>query len=154
MDTDTRIVIDTSVVLDIMLATRSRHSDAKEIGKYIINSGLKVRMPMRGMFEIMCATVNVKIDAISKDQELKGTDAVTEEKPLSFDPVPIDMQFLNDYFDPSIPYIKASDLIFISLAKREGAALITEDDKMYNVAKESNVNVYRIKESMDSFARS
>jgi hypothetical protein len=92
------------------------------------------------------------MDAISKGQDVKGTNAVTEEKPLSFDLVPIDMTFLNDYHDPSIPYIKASDLIFISLAKRDGVVLITEDDKMYSVAKAANVNVYRIKEFLDSFA--
>jgi predicted nucleic acid-binding protein len=150
MDSITKIVIDTSVILDIMLETRPRHPDAKELCKYIVNAGLKVRMPMHGMFEIMCATVNVKMDAISKGQEVKGTDAVTEEKPLSFDLVPIDTKFLSDYHDPSIPYIKASGLIFISLAKHDSAVLITEDAKMYSVAKAANVNVYRIKEFMDS----
>lgn len=109
---------------------------------------------MHGMFEIMCATVNVKMEALSKGQQMKGTDSVTEDNPLCIDPVPIDLHFLNDYFDPSIPYIKASDLIFISLAKRENTILITEDDKMYNVAKAANVNVYRIKEFVDTFTGS
>jgi predicted nucleic acid-binding protein len=143
---DKPLVIDTGVLVDIFLETRPRHTEAKKIGKYVAENRIRVKLPMHRMFELTCAIRN---EGMSSPIKIQRT--ITEDAPLHFEAINIDEGFFSKYFDPDIPYLKAGDLIFVSLAKGDGANLITEDNNQYKVAKAAGVKVYRIKEFIDEF---
>lgn len=108
---------------------------------------------MHCFFEIRSAVIFEKMQALEKKQELKGNESITETSPLDIDFMPIDWDFVNRYDDPSTPYLKASDLIFVAMAKGDNVILISEDNKQYKVAKSAGVKIYRIQEFLDSFLR-
>lgn len=76
----------------------------------------------------------------------KGWDEITEDNPFTILPVPIDQRFYEHYRDPTLPYIKAGDFIFLAMAKRDRCPLISEDGKLRNRAREAGVSVFSIDE--------
>lgn len=145
------IIIDTSVLTDIVLTTGPRHSDAKELGKYLNENQVIIRVPMHALFEVSSALKNEKM--LSSPQKLQFWNELSEESPLRVKPVPIDEAFFKKYHSPDLPYMRAGDLIFVAMAKVDGAILITEDDAQYKKAKDFDVNAYRIRQFLDEFAR-
>lgn len=75
---------------------------------------------------------------------------ITEKRPLLVNMVPIDDSFLQKYMDTSVPYLKAGDLLFVLIAKKEGLKLITEDVAQYEVARAANVEVYKIQDYLNT----
>ena len=63
----------------------------------------------------------------------------TKQFPLGVEIIPIDMDFVHNYMDHNLPYMKAGDLIFVAIAKKEKLALLTEDKKQYDRATQGNV---------------
>ncbi|MBI4449178.1 hypothetical protein HY641_04085 [Candidatus Woesearchaeota archaeon] len=133
------------------LASRDRHPDAKRLCDFIQQQRIRPKVPIYALFEITAAARQEKIRAVSQKKSLKGNQALTEGSPLVIDYVPMDMGFFNKYFDPSIPYLKAGDLVFVAMARGDDAILVTEDNNQYKAAKASGVKVYRIKEFIDTF---
>lgn len=140
------IVIDTSVIIDIFLSSRPRHSEAIKIGLFLTKSQIRIKLPMHAMFEISCAFRNIKMTGPFEESK-----KITETNPILLDTIAIDDAFFSKYFDTTIPYIKAGDFIFIALAKGDNAILITEDNKQFDAAKEAGINVYRIESFIDKF---
>lgn len=139
---ETELVIDTSVILDIVLRTRPRHKFAKLIGAYLIDNGIKVKVPMHAMFEIRSAMMNVKMLAKEKGEAIQFNEDIGEDTPLKIEPVSIDSAFFQKYFDAQIPHLEAGDQIFVALAKVDGLVLLTEDLSQYKAAKAAGVKVY------------
>ena len=140
----TSLVMDTGVIVDIFLETRPRHAEAKRLGSFLIERNISAKLPMHGFFELTCALKNEGMTSPIRVQR-----SITEEAPLQIQPISIDQAFFNKYFDPTIPYLKAGDLIFVTLAKGDNSILITEDNNQYKVAKLAGVEVYRVKEFLD-----
>lgn len=145
------IIIDTSVLVDIFVTTRSRHSDAKELGKYLIDNQLTIRIPWHAVFEFASALESEKI--VSSRQRLELWPELDEATPLVFDPVPIDGDFVMKYYSRDLPYMKAGDSIFVAMARVDGAILITEDSEQYKKAQAVGVDTYRIGEFLDKFLK-
>lgn len=136
------VMADTSVMVDIVLTSRPRHADGDKLRAYLKANNLRLRFPMHGMFELGAALHNEKIGA--KGAKLPFNQNMPEASPLEADPIAVDQAFFAKYFDPGLPYLKGGDLIFVAMAKKDGAVLITEDTKQYDAAKAAGVEVYRI----------
>ena len=76
---------------------------------------------------------------------------ICERIKLNFKYINIDNKFLHNYLDPSFPYIKASDLIYLLIAKKHKLPLITEDKDQYKVAVQQGIEVYTIKEFIERY---
>jgi len=138
------IIVDTSVLVDIFLETAARHPEAKKLGSFLVAKKVDIKLPMHGMFELACSLKNKKATGSYKLQS-----GITKDSPLRITRIPIDEKFFEEYFDINLPYLKAGDFIFIAMAKKDAAILITEDNKMFDRAKEAGIEVYKIKEFID-----
>jgi predicted nucleic acid-binding protein len=134
-------IIDTSVLIDVFLASADRHIQAKLLGELIIGRGERIPMPLHGLFEIASALKRQGMEGA-----LQFNANIPETRPFPTQPVPIDEAFFEKYHDPSLPYTKAGDLIFLSIAKKDKRDLITEDKKLYRNAKAAGVSVFTIAE--------
>ena len=138
------LILDTSVIIDIVLESRPRHPEAIKLGDYIKRNGIFITLPTHALFEIHSA---MKLERMNPPTI--PSYFFTEDSPLRMKQVYITQEFFEKYFSPDLPYMKAADLIFVSMAKVDGIPLITEDLTQYKKAKEGGVKVYRIKEFLD-----
>jgi predicted nucleic acid-binding protein len=136
---DRPVVLDTGVIVDIFVKNRTRHDDAKRLAEFLIRRDIPVRAPMHALFELTAAIRQTVMNG-----PVRGNEGITEVHPLRIEYVTMDLPFFNRYFDPSIPYLKAGDLVVVCLAKGDNAILISEDDRQYAAAEASGVEVYRI----------
>lgn len=141
-----RIVLDTSVLVDIWLTNRARHSDALRLVRLLSNRGIRVATPAHALFEL-AAAVRQEHRHGATDQNLHHTAA----NPLAIDSVVIDDAFFERAYAPDLPYLKGSDMIFMALARVDRLPLITEDEKLLMRSREAGVAAYRISEYLDAF---
>jgi|LQYC01.1.fsa_nt_gi predicted nucleic acid-binding protein len=137
------IVIDASVLADFWVKSRPRHFLATNLSKYINKTEIEVYIPMHAILEVKSAIDN---ERQTPGRGILASDVFSDKRPLKLRTIPIDQAFIKDYFDLTIPYIKAGDLPYILIAKKLNCLLITEDNKQYNVAAKTGVPVYTIKE--------
>ena len=138
-------VIDTCVIVDMALKNRPRHDIAIKLLKYICSKNMFITIPFTTFWEFSAA--------IEKERKIHGN--------LEFDlgnlhlnlgkPIPIDGDFFVKYHKQSLPYLKAGDLILLAISKKDNLPLITEDNQLYDRAKETNVNVFRIAEYLEKY---
>ena len=148
MNKKREIVLDASVLSDIFIKSRKRHKLAMGLAKYIKTHRIKVTIPMHAILELKCAIDNERL--------IQGRGKLAEifpqSNPLEINIIAIDEEFIHKYYDLDIPYIKAGDLIYILIAKKHHAILITEDKKQAKVAKSINVETYDIEEFLTLFS--
>jgi predicted nucleic acid-binding protein len=140
------IIVDSCIIVDVFLETAERHSDARRLGSYFVDNNIVIKMPMHALFEHACALRNKK-----EKGQFRLQHAITQEKPLHVEFVAIDEKFFNDYYDPTLPYLRAGDFIFLAMAAKDGAILITEDDAMFNAAKKARIEVFRLREFLEKY---
>jgi len=137
------MVIDASVLVDMWVTNRTRHSHAVKLAHYIKVSKKTVTIPMHALLEVKCAIDN---ERQTPEHGKLCEDLFTENEPLQVKYIPIDNAFIHKYLDPSVPYIRAGDLPYILIAKKHNCPLITEDNQLYKVAKKAGVVAYKINE--------
>jgi predicted nucleic acid-binding protein len=135
------IVIDSSVLVRIFDEAEDGHGQAVKIGHYLVDNGIRVRIPYHALFEVS-STFKRK----NQSGSLKAYQGIAEMNPLLVDPVPVDEAFFSRYFDASLPYLKAGDSLFLAMAKKDSAILITEDKQQYAAAQSVGVQVFRVEE--------
>jgi predicted nucleic acid-binding protein len=140
------IILDTDVLVAIFVAPEKNHHNAKELADYLIDENIQPRIPMHGYFQLACALRRKGIE-----RTLEFQDAITEDRPIRINFVDIDQKFIERYDDPSLPYIKSGDFIFLAMARKDNAILITEDDKLYKKAVEAGIEVYKVKPFLEKF---
>lgn len=140
------IVVDTSVILDILVTSRPGHRFGKLIGVYLIDNDIRITVPMHALFEIKSGLLEAKKEAVAQGRMLMLNEDVSESTPLKYNFIPIDNPFFDKYFDVELPHIKAGDYMYVALAKVNGLTLLTEDPTQYAVAKEAGVKVYNSEE--------
>jgi predicted nucleic acid-binding protein len=131
-------VIDTCVIVDMFLNDRPRHAKALVLRREMRRLGIRARVPAFALFEVA--------HAIRQQRRLSTGQLVEEgeENGVALDPVAVDEQFFERYFDLSIPEMRAGDLVFASLAKKEGLPLVTEDRPFFEQAKLGGITVFDI----------
>ena len=141
-----RAVVDTSVLVDIFLVSRPRHLIAIRLVPLVNSDLLEVWVPFSSAFELSAAIKNEKLSKpIDIDKSIQWT------KPFKLLQIPIDENFFNKYFDISLPYIKAGDLLFLALAKGENIPLVTEDERLRMRALEAGVAAHTTEDFLNTF---
>ncbi len=140
------IVVDTSVILDILVTTRPGHRFGKLIGVYLIDNGVKISVPMHALFEIRSGLLHAKKDANALGSHFTLNEDVSESTPLQYNFIPIDQAFFAKYFDPALPHIKAGDYMNVAYAKVNDLTLLTDDPTQYAAAVQVGVKVYNSEE--------
>ena len=142
-----RVVVDTSVLVNVALESSSFHEEGMRLHAFIKENKIEIMMPMHGMFEVACAMAHSKLSG-----NLIIDKSLNEENGWVFIPVPIDESFFKKYFSPELPYIRAGDFIFMAYAKGENIPLITRDQKLSAKAKEAGGEVYEPIEFIEQFS--
>lgn len=140
------IVVDANALLNIMFQDQPAYSDGQRALAKIREWRLVIAVPMHVLFEIEC--MMMRKNQLERGMAA-GSPALSEESPLWFLPVAIDEIFVKRYRDPSLPYIKAGDFMYMAMAKREAAPLITEDGRLYRAARRAGMQVVRLREFAD-----
>jgi predicted nucleic acid-binding protein len=141
------VIIDTCVLMDMFIVSRSRHRQAEELRALLKQLDVTPRIPMHGIFELRSAM----------QQELRATAGgraplnrnITEADALPMQQVPIDEVFIKKYLAVNLPDLRAGDLIFVALAKGDGLDLVTEDVQMYQRSTAAGVPTFKIAEYMN-----
>ena len=133
-------VLDTSALMDILLADRPRHPEGLRLLTYLRATDTVPRIPIFAMFEIASALNQEKRAGRSEiSKAIEG-----ETNGLSIENVPIDEAFFTKYFDSKLPHLRAGDMIFLALAKGDGSPLVTEDRELLAAAKQAGVEAFTI----------
>lgn len=135
------VVVDTPVLLDMALESRPRHGQARVLGEYLIAHDIGVTIPMTAFFELHAAARNEHMEGRSGKFVFPS-----EEHPLLVDAVPIDEAFVTTYLDDTLPYVRAGDLLFLSIAAHDKLALVTEDRTLHARATEGGIEAFTIDE--------
>ena len=142
-----QVIFDTCIMIDIIVASRPRHSAACRLSKELKSRGIVIIMPMHGYFEMISATKH----EVRKSARLDMfNSAERESERLDFCLVDIDKEFVIKYSATDLPIgMGAADGIFTAMAKIDQMDLVTEDIKHYQHAKNYGVSVYKINEYLE-----
>jgi len=126
-------VIDTCVLVDLLMATRKRHDNARKLRKELLRLDVIARVPAFAIFEI--------------SHDTGGAEG------LSIEFVPVDDDFVRKYFNFDLPEVRAGDLVFAALAMGEALPLITEDNDFAQKAKLAGIEVFSIDEYQNELSK-
>lgn len=141
------IVLDNSVLTDILLEKEERSEEAIRVYSCIQKMNTEIYLPYFALFEIKSAISYKK----NKVRNIELRKMFTKENPLTCKYFPIDEKFVNTHINSKIGYLKAADYVYVCLASQEDAILITEDNKQYRVSKEAGIETYKLEEFVDKF---
>ena len=142
------IILDNSVLTDIILQNEEKSDQAIKVYNCIRSMNAEIYLPYFSLFEIKSAISNKKISQGSID--LRRT--ISENNPLVCKYFVIDEKFVTRHLNAGIEYLKAADYVYVCLAKQENGILITEDIKQYRVSNEAGIETYNLKEFADKFS--
>lgn len=140
------IVLDNSVLTDILIEKEERSDIAFKAYKIIKNMNMEIYLPCFALFEIKSALSN----KLKNRGKITLRKVINENDSLRFKYFPIDNKFVAKHMGSKIGYLKAADYIYVCLANQEDAILITEDEKQYNVSKEAGIETYKIEEFIEN----
>lgn len=140
----THAVFDTSALVNMFVEDQPEFANGQRLAEWLIANNVPVTAPRHALFELMSALTRLQL-ARGKEQ-LSYNLAISEERPLRVRFVDINEEFFIRYFDRSIPYMKAADLVFVSMAKKDNAALVTEDRAQREKARGAGVPALTIRE--------
>jgi len=138
-------VIDACIVIDMFDPKSPRFEEAKLLGDWLIDNHVKSLMPWTGMFEINRTLTRIK----NENPGHQVSKYFGEDRPLIIERLPIDANFFAKYFRSDLPYTKAADMLYLSIAYVDKRILITEDKGLQKAAKEAGVTVYSISGFLD-----
>ncbi len=139
-------VIDSCVLIDMFDQESLRHEVAKDLGDWLIDNRVKAFMPWTGMFELNRVITRIRIE--NPNHQLATH--FTQERPVVFERIPVDAAFFKKYFCRELPYTKAADMLFLSIAYVDKNGQIQFTDK-FKSFKTGNKKVYRLRLSNSSF---
>lgn len=141
------IVLDASVLTDIWVKSRPRHQIACQLAERIKKDRLDVIVPMHAILELKCAIDNERQSPGKGDL---SKDIFSETDPLKITTISIDNLFMRNYFDLSVPYMKAGDLPYVLIARKRKCYLVTEDEKQCKAALSAGVAALNIQAYLES----
>jgi predicted nucleic acid-binding protein len=142
-------VVDTCVFIEMFDPDSPRHEIAKRLGDFLIDNKLKAYMPWTAMFEINRVIMNIRKNKPAH----KLSKYFTEERMIVVERMPIDADFFSRYFIVNLPYTKAADMLFLSIAYVDKRPLVTEDTKLIKAARKAKVSVFTTSEYLDHVSR-
>ena len=142
------VVVDTCVLVDFALETAERHPDAVLVFRLLTERRIRIRAPYHAAFEFL-ATVrrSVLLDGATQASHSGMAD---HSLVVAVHTVPINSAFTDHYTTTGLPHLKAGDLIFLALARGDGATLITEDNDLHNKAPLAGVRCFKMRQYIES----
>ena len=140
--------MDTSVLVDIALSTRPRHTRAADLAKCFQKCGTVIRAPMHVAYEFMSAVR-------SEVRQLGGRHSSwaarsNENERIDIWPVPIDSEFIERYPTGTLPEVRSGDLLFLAMAVGDRQPLVTEDQDLLKKARQAGVSAFTIEEYLNA----
>lgn len=147
-------VVDTCVVIDMILSTRARHNAATRLVHHFWDIGMTFPFPLSALFEVQSALRQEGREVTWNQEDAIQPGPGVTRTPLPLALVSVDMDFFNYFFDPALPNVRAGDLIFLSMAAKYSAPLITEDNDLHKEATAAGLQTFRIDEYLEAISPS
>ena len=138
------VIVDASVVVDFVLENSPRHNDSISLIRFLMERQIRMRVPFHAACEVQSALRRSVWFEHGRQAAHAGKNR--EDLILQLFAVPIDDAFLDHYATSDLPHLKSGDLLYLAMAKADKVPLITEDQGLYDKAREAGVAVFRISE--------
>jgi predicted nucleic acid-binding protein len=142
-----KLLVDSRVFIDSFDPQSSNYAASLALLEELRRRDIPVTMPAHGWFEIQCT-----LQRLIAEKRFVGP-AMQGKMNYPVELIHIDQPFIQKYAMADIPYIKASDHIFIAIAKINDYPLVTSDSKMTDVAKQRNIRVFSPTEYLNELAK-
>lgn len=136
-----QVVIDACLVIDAFVADAVYHENAVNIIQQCKDLNATMFFPMTGMIEFQRAISRPDVGPRLKREGKwgPGISMPIFKDGISFKYINIDVHFLTEYMDITLPYMKASDYLYLCIAAKECIPLITADDNLLARCQEANI---------------
>lgn len=135
-----KLIVDSCVFIDAFDPQSSNHQDSLSFLECLRRLNRLITMPAHGWFEVQCT-----LQRLTNQNKFIGP-RILDVMIYPIELIHIDKEFIEKYAMVDVPYTKAGDHMFIVVAKVNGYELITSDQKMYDISKSININVFKPRE--------
>jgi predicted nucleic acid-binding protein len=139
MNSESTVVVDATFLTDLFLSSRVRNPFAVRASKILMGKRARVIAPYHSIFEVSSALRWEKAHA-------KAFVPCPDLKDFRYLALNIDKAFLEKYLDTSLPRLKAGDSLYLAVAKKESAILITNDSELGKVGNSCGVEALTVEE--------
>ena len=120
----------------MLLRDRPRNKVSSPLLRILNENKIKVLLPATSLFETL---VGMRNEQNSSTKKLQFGFKI----PFYFDIINIDSDFFSKYYNKSLPYMKTLDMLYLSIAHKDGLVLITQDKELYKKGLSVGVEVYK-----------
>lgn len=131
-----KLLVDSCVFIDAFDPQSPNHADSLALLEDLRSRKILIMMPAHGWFEVQCT-----LQKLLAEKRFVGP-VIHGQMNYPVELIHIDKPFIEKYAMANIPYIKASDHIFLAIAKFNGYPLVTSDLKMAEVSKQCGIQVF------------
>ncbi|HUJ10678.1 MAG TPA: PIN domain-containing protein [Verrucomicrobiae bacterium] len=131
-----KLLVDSCVFIDAFDPQSSNHVESLAVLEDLHRCDILITMPAHAWFEVQCT-----LQRLIADKRFVGP-TIQGQMNYPVELIHIDEPFIKKYAMTDIPYIKASDHIFVAIARVNGYPLVTSDSKMAEVSKQCGVRVF------------
>ena len=138
-----KLIVDTCVFIDAFDEQSENYATSFKLLEYLTIKNELISMPAHGWFEVQCT-----LQRLINEKKFKGP-VINGKMNYPIQLIHIDKSFILKYSMTDIPYIKGGDYIFIAVAKKNDLPLVTSDNKMIQVCKQCDVQVFTPSEYLE-----
>lgn len=132
-----KLIVDACVLIDSFQCGSEHRSSSIAFIDHCVRHNQLITMPAHGWFEFWC-----NVNKLSEQDRKYLPPAFVGKMQLRMELIHIDEQFIKKYGNVNIPYLVASDHIYLVVAYVNKYPLVTRDAKMAKVAKQLGVQVF------------
>ncbi len=136
-----KIIVDSCVFINAFNLKSDFREECIDFLQNLINNKKLLTMPAHGWFEVLCSLRRIE----RNDKAFCGP-LINGIMQYPVELIHIDSDFINNYGNVDIPYLKAGDHIYTVIAYKNKYSLITTDNAMIKVANILKMSVYTPKE--------
>jgi hypothetical protein len=141
-----KLIVDTCVLIDSFQKDNLHRASSIAFIDHCVRHNQLITIPAHGWFEFWC-NVN-RLSAIER-QYLHPMFADKMQLPVEL--IHIDEHFISRYGNVKIPYLKASDYIFLVVAYENKYQLVTRDAQMIKIGRQVGVQVFTPTEYLSQY---
>jgi predicted nucleic acid-binding protein len=142
-----KLLVDSCIFIDAFDPESPNHVESLALLEELRRRDILITMPAHGWFEVQCT-----LQRLTAEKRFIGP-AIGGQMNYPLELIHIYKPFIEKYAMADVPYIKASDHIFIAIARVNGYPLVTSDCKMIEVSKKCGVRVVTPRELSDELAK-
>jgi hypothetical protein len=150
-----KVLIDASVMMDVLLPFRERHQKAQSLIQLISKLGGSLVIPGHAYFEYTTALIT----HYKHQKELFESTALaqtTTNCPIEIVTLsgPYVDKLIRGLMGGPLPDLKSQDLIYFCVSRDQGMTLITEDKRLRNVSIKGGLTAWTIDEAIENLQSS